>query len=321
MYYFIVNETARTGKGVAVWSKVKAILEEKQIDYHAVKTAYKGHATELAEQISRKAKETGKEVNLVVLGGDGTLNEVINGIKDFSRVRIGLIPTGSGNDFARGVGQKASPELSLERVLASREERHLDLGKVTYEGGESPYLFAISSGIGMDAIVCKKAFTSKLKTVLNRFKMGKLTYLLITIQTLATMKTGKVTVRTREYEPDGNGKWDDGKSFFHKKLIFAAAMNLRAEGGGVPMSPKAEPDDGRLSLCFAHGVPKFLTYLVLPFLVAAKHEKLPCFHLENVSECRMELEKPMTLHADGEYMGEVSWVEFACVPGVLRLMS
>lgn len=321
MYYFIVNETARTGKGLAVWTQVKKILEEEHISFHAVKTKYKGHATELAEQISAKAEEAGKEINLVVLGGDGTLNEVINGIKDFSRVRIGLIPTGSGNDFARGVGQKTGVEESVKRVLSSQEDLLLDLGRVTYEGGKGPYFFAISSGIGMDAIVCKKAFTSKLKTFLNKLKMGKLTYLLITVQTLATMKTGKLSVKTAKNAPGGdNGKVEEGKIFF-KKLIFAATMNLRAEGGGVPMAPKADPSDGKLSVCFAHGVPKFMTYFILPFLVLAKHEKLPCFHIEKFEWLRMELEEPMTLHADGEYMGEVSWAEFQSVPGVLRLMK
>lgn len=310
MIYFIVNETAKTGKGLNVWAKVKSILEEKQISYQAVKTKYKNHATELAQQISSKVKETGKEVTLVVLGGDGTLNEVINGIEDFSKVRIGLIPTGSGNDFARGVGQKTKVEESIERVLNSQEELLLDIGKVTYEGGEKSSYFAISSGLGMDAIVCKKAFTSKLKKALNKVHLGKLTYLLITIQTLFSMTTGEV-----------EATFDDEEKFSFRKLIFTAAMNLRAEGGGVPMAPHADPADGKLSMCFAHGVPRFLTFFVLPFLVLAKHEKLPCFHMKNSSNCYVELSVPMTLHADGEYLGEVTWADFECVPGVLRLIK
>lgn len=323
MYYFIVNETAKTGKGLVVWSKVKAILEEKQITYHAAKTKYKGHATELAQQISGKVKETGKEVNLVVLGGDGTLNEVVNGIEDFSKVRIGLIPTGSGNDFARGVGQKKSMEESIDRVLNSTEDMLLDLGKVTYEGGEKPCLYAISSGIGMDAIVCKKAFTSKLKKFLNKLHMGKLTYLLITIQTLLSMTTGNVIISSGgdlESGENVENKKDEVK-LSYKKMIFGASMNLPAEGGGVPMAPKADPQDGQLSMCFAHGVPKFLTFFVLPFLVLAKHEKLPCFHVENFSDCHVELDVPMTLHADGEYLGEVTWADFQCIPATLRLMK
>lgn len=310
MIYFIVNETARTGKGMNVWAKVRSILEEKQISYQAVKTKCKNHATELARQISDKVTETGKEVTLVVLGGDGTLNEVINGIEDFSKVRIGLIPTGSGNDFARGVGQKTKIEESIERVLNSQEELVLDIGKVTYEGGEKPSYFAISSGLGMDAIVCKKAFTSKLKKALNKVHLGKLTYLLITIQTLFSMTTGEV-----------EATFDEGEKFSFKKLIFTAVMNLRAEGGGVPMAPHADPADGKLSMCFAHGVPRFLTFFVLPFLVLAKHEKLPCFHVKNSGKCHVELSVPMTLHADGEYLGEVTWADFECVPGVLRLIK
>ncbi len=313
MYYFIVNETAKTGKGMVVWSKVKSILEEKQIPFQAVKTKYKGHATELAKQISEKVEGKDKEVNLVVLGGDGTLHEVVNGITDFSKVRIGLIPTGSGNDFARGVGQKTSIEASIDRVMNSEEDMLLDLGKVTYEGGEQPLYFAISSGVGMDAIVAKKTNASKLKTFMNKLKMGKLSYLLITIQTLLSMTTTNICAKflDENFEMELN----------YKKLIFAASMNLPAEGGGVPMAPKAEPADGKLSVCFAYGIPKFLTFFVLPFLVIAKHEKLPCFHVENSSRCRFDLEEPMTLHADGEYLADVTWVEYECVPGVLRLMK
>lgn len=310
MIYFIVNETAKTGKGLNVWAKVKSILEEKQITYHAAKTKYKNHATELARQISNKVKETGKDVTLVVLGGDGTLNEVVNGIEDFSKVRIGLIPMGSGNDFARGIGQKTSVEKSIDRVLNSQEEALLDIGKVTYEGGKTPRYFAISSGIGMDAEVCKRAFTSKLKKVLNKLHMGKLTYLLITLQTLFSMTTGEVEV-----------SYDGEEAKNYKKLVFTAAMNLKAEGGGVPMAPKADPEDGKLSMCMAHGLSRLTSIFVLPFLVMAKHDIFPCVDIVDFGKCQVKLEEPMTLHADGEYLGEVTWADFECVPAVLRLIK
>ena len=310
MIYFIVNETAKTGKGLNIWAKVKSILEEKHISYHAVKTKYKNHATELARQISNRVKETGKEITLIVLGGDGTLNEVVNGIEDFGKVRIGLIPTGSGNDFARGVGQKTSVEKSIDRVLNSQEEELLDIGKVTYEGGDKPRYFAISSGIGMDAEVCKKAFTSKLKKILNKFHLGKLTYLLITLQTLFSMKTEEIEVSFDEEEPNT-----------YKRLVFTAAMNLRAEGGGVPMAPDADPADGKLSMCMAHSLSRLTSVFVLPFLVMAKHGIFPCVKLVDFEACQLKLEEPMTLHADGEYLGEVSWAKYECIPAVLRLIK
>ena len=101
MIYFIVNITARTGKSRAIWMEMKEILENRSIEYKAYQTKYAGHATELARKISSLPED---RIYLITVGGDGTLNEVINGITDFSRIVLGILPIGSGNDFARGMG-------------------------------------------------------------------------------------------------------------------------------------------------------------------------------------------------------------------------
>lgn len=95
------------------------------------------------------------------MGGDGTINEVINGICDFSKVKIGIIPTGSGNDFVRGMGITKNPKTIIEKVINNSDEKLIDLGIATTEFGRR--YFAISGGIGLDAIVCKKALESKQK--------------------------------------------------------------------------------------------------------------------------------------------------------------
>lgn len=306
MIYFIVNQTARTGKSRQVWAGIRTILKEKNVEYKAFRTKYKGHATELARQISGLP---GESIKLVIVGGDGTINEVVNGIQNFDRVLLGIIPAGSGNDFARGIGLSKNIRENMERILLSDSYHAYDIGRVSSPDIESPRLFAISSGFGMDAIVCKKALTSKLKTVLNKLHIGKLTYLLITIQTLLSMET--VTEKVT---------FDDEQKVSYSKLIFSAAMNTFAEGGGVPMAPKASADDGCLSFSSAFGVPKLLTFCVLPFLVLAKHEKLSCFDIRNFKECDIELSAPMVLHADGEYLGDVANVHFECLHGVMRVL-
>lgn len=306
MIYFIVNTSSRTGKGKAIWLGARKILRSRNVEYKAFSTKYKGHATEIAEKISTL---TADEINLVVVGGDGTVNEVINGIKDFDKVRFGVIPTGSGNDFARGLGLKGNTEYFVNRIIDSVATDNIDLGCVSWNGCEAPRYFAISAGIGMDAIVCKKALTSKLKKVLNKIHLGKLTYLLLTIQTLFSMETARVKARF---------EGEHAKNF--EKLIFAASMNFRAEGGGVPMAPKADARDGSLSMCFAHGIPRWQTFFVLPFLVLAKHEKMSCFYIKECRDCHIMLDRPVVLHADGEYLGDVTEVKFECLSGKLRLM-
>ena len=104
-------------------------------------------------------------------------------------------------------------------------------------------------------------------------------------------------------------------------LIFTAAMNFKAEGGGVPMAPAASACDGKLSFCEAAGIPKWRTFLCLPFLVAAKHTSIHGFSVTDAKDCTIRLSRPMVVHADGEYCGEVTEVHFHCLPGKLRVLK
>lgn len=306
MIHFIVNEHSRSGRGSGVWKQVEELLKKEEEPYRIWRTEYVGHATKLAEEISSFDEE---EIKLVVVGGDGTINEVVNGITDFEKVRFGVIPTGSGNDCARGLGISGTPKELLLRILESKGTKTIDLGRVSWDQDDKSRLFIISAGVGMDALVCKKSMTSKVKKILNRIGLGKLTYLLITIQSLISMETAdtKVTI-------------DHDRRTLYKKHIFSAAMNFRAEGGGVPMAPAADAQDGKLSFCTIHGIPKLATFLVLPFLVAAKHEHFRGVKIEDCKSCDMHMNKPMVLHTDGEYCGDVTEVHFECLPGRLKVL-
>lgn len=312
MLYFIVNEKSRSGKGALIWQEVKAVLAEKKIDHKAWVTEYEGHASSLAKDICEMEDE---DICLVVLGGDGTANEVINGMTNFDKVRFGIIPTGSGNDFARGLGIKGTPTENLERILSCRKKKReqnfcMDLGEVSFDGGKKPRLFAISAGVGLDALVCKKALKSKLKNFLNKIGLGKLTYLVLTVQSLFTMQTA-----------DAAADYDRNVQREYKKTIFIAAMNFRAEGGGVPMAPAADAADGKLSVCSLHRLPKPLTFICLPFLVLGKHLWVKRFEVIDCRECSMRVSRLMVLHADGEYCGDVTEMTFRCLPGKLCVLK
>lgn len=160
----------------------------------------------------------------------------------------------------------------------------------------------------LDAIVCKKALHSKLKKILNRFHLGKLTYLMLTVQTLFSMRTFQANVTT------------DGETESYENMIFAAAMNLRAEGGGVPMAPESVPDDGKISLSSASGIPKWKTFFLLPLLAMGKQGRIRGFDVKDGSEIVMELDQPVVLHADGEYCGDVQHICFHCMKNTLWLL-
>lgn len=310
MLYFIVNETSRSGKTRQIWKDIQQSLIKADVSYEYMITQGRDHATKLASEISQRPEDN---ICIVVIGGDGTMNEVINGIADFDKVRFGIIPTGSGNDFGGGLDLPKSPEENLQRIISSYKAgedsyRAVDIGLVRW-GQNQKKLFGISSGIGLDAIVCKKALSSKLKNVLNKLGLGSLTYVLLTIITLFSMKTADFEI-----------SYDNNKSTL-KKTIFAAAMNLRAEGGGVPMAPDANPYDGKLSISSASGIPKWITFLCLPLLVAGKHTHIKGFNLVSCREASIHSSQKMTLHADGEYVADVTDLTFGVYPQKLRLMN
>lgn len=308
MIHFIVNEHSRSGKGVRVWRQIEALLKKEEEPYRIWRTEYVGHATKLAKEISKLDE---KEIKLVVVGGDGTINEVVNGIADFGKIRFGIIPTGSGNDCARGLGISGKPEELLLRILESNGTQSIDLGKVSWKENDriNSRVFMISSGVGMDALVCKKAMTSRIKKVLNRIGLGKLTYLIITVQSILSMQTANTRVII-----------DRERKTLYKNHIFSAVMNFRAEGGGVPMAPAADAKDGLLSVCTIHGIPKLCTFFVLPFLITAKHERFHGVKIENCRTCEFVMDTLLVLHTDGEYCGEVTKVEFECLPNRLKLL-
>lgn len=289
-----------------MWEALRRVLAQRRIEYKVYETKYKRHAMELARLISAADE---KEKHIVVVGGDGSINEVVNGITDYENVTLSVIPTGSGNDFARGLKLPENPEEGLLNILSCEKEELMDLGKVTCPETGLTRLYAISAGVGMDALVCKKTNTSRTKKVLNVLHLGKLSYLVLTVQSLFTMKTEKVRVYAGEGE----------KKLKFKELIFLAAMNFRAEGGGVPMAPGASAFDGRLSVCIVSGVKRWQAFFLLPILVIAKHEKLKPITMLDEKQITIKAKAPLVLHTDGEYLGEFKTVRFECLEKKLKI--
>lgn len=309
MIYFIVNASSRGGKTGKVWQELQTELKESKVAFKVYTTHKAKDATAFAEKISR---EPGTDKKLIVVGGDGTINEVLNGITDFENIKFACISAGSGNDFARGLNVTGSPRRQIRHILKSGVTQRIDLGKVTYkdEEGYKSRIFGISSGVGMDAIVCKKALNSRQKKVLNKIGLGKLTYVLLTVETLFSMTTSraKVEIVGGDYSKETD------------KVIFMAAMNMRAEGGGVPMAPNAKYTDGMLNLCMAHSIPKWKTFFCLPLLVAGKHKNINGFELIKGEKIAISVDKPVVLHADGEYCGDVTKVVFETLHNKLNII-
>lgn len=309
MYYFIVNVASRTGKSRKIWRQLEAELKERKVPYRAFLTKYKGHAGELAEKLTEKYQE--EEISLVVVGGDGTANEVVNGIRDFDRVRFGYIPTGSGNDLGRGLGLPKDPLAALRLILESHDLYYMDIGKVSWgRNPEKSAYFNISSGIGMDAEVCRRVNAAGMKVFLNRLHLGRLSYFIQTILTLAELP-----------DVQANLQFDQGEKKRIQGLICMAVMNHRCEGGGLPMAPQASDQDGSLSVCYIYGVGKLRALFLLFTLLKGKHVGFQGIEVADCESCTLWLQEPMTGHMDGEDLGDPVRLRYECLPGALKVMK
>ncbi len=300
MYHVIVNPASKSGLGQKIWTDIKPIFDELNVPFKEYKSGKIGDVIKLTEQICGSTPES-ETINLLVLGGDGTLDEAINGIDNFDRVNIGYIPTGSSNDFARDMDYSEEPGTILRKILSGKYKKALDLGVLTYKNasndladrgftlkGDTRY-FLVSSGIGFDAAVCEEALFSKLKSFLNKFKLGKLTYGVIGLKQIFTAQKIPCEII-----------FDDKRKMNLDKFLFIAGMNTRFEGGGYMFGPDAVPNDGILQFCVVGSITKLKYMFALPLAMKGTHARLKGIEIVNAAKAEIKTSAPMWVHTDGE---------------------
>jgi len=292
MIHFIVNPHARSGEALALWNELENILAEKNIEYIVHHTEYAGHAIKLADELSRTASET-HPVTIGIFGGDGTVNEVYNGISTNHRyITLGYIPTGSGNDFARGLSIPRDSKLALNTFLNASSVRPVEHGIAA--NTSSTRKFAVSCGIGYDADVTYRVHNSKLKKSLNKLKLGKLVYTILgVIQVFISPKLSAHIII------DGNTVIDTDCFYF------ASIHVLKYEGGGWPFALHADPSDGRLSVCMMHDTNRLSFIFNLLSCILSKHEGRKGVSFYNCKSISIKLNKKTHSHTDGECFGEI----------------
>ena len=313
MYHVIINPASRSGKGKRVWQELEAVLKEHHAQYTPHFTTRAGDAKRFVAQLT--GADGDEPVSLLVMGGDGTLNEALQGIRNLERTRFYSVTIGSGNDFARDFEEKGKSAKRLARLLEDPHEYHTDLGVVQYcmeDGKEQTHYFAVSSGIGFDAAVCAEVNCSHWKPRLNRIGLGKLVYLVIALRNLMNIPhiPCKLTIE------DENGT---ETKITKESVIFAAAMNHKFEGGGFMFAPQADARDGLLDLCLVDNMPKMKILRVIPTAFKGKHVKYKEVHMHRCRMIHICAEQPMYLHADGEVPGKVKELTMTCMKQALTL--
>lgn len=318
MYHIIINPASRSGKGKHIWEEtIKPALTEKNVSYRAYFSEKPGDVIKLASWITstfnKEAIKKEEFCYLLVLGGDGTVNEVLQGIVSPSRVIIGYIPTGSSNDLARDMKIPKNPLEALERILSvtsDTDERIRSMDRGIASTGQGERSFAVSCGLGFDAAVCEEAMHSKIKDTLNRLRLGKLTYLGIAVKQLFAAKRVSCELYLDDREP-----------VHIKKIYFIATMNHRFEGGGFKFCPDADYADGLFDLCVAGNLPKLLVLLCLPTAFFGKHFLIPGINHYRAKRVRIHASSPLWLHTDGEVHEKTDELCLTCKQCDIRFIT
>lgn len=307
MYHIIINPCSRSGRGLKIWKEcIEPKLHAYGIDYRYYFSKEPGDVARLADEITSAAP--GKPLTLIILGGDGTVNEALSGMKDTSLVTLGYIPTGSSNDLARDLHIPKDPLEALELILHKGSAHIMDLGVVTYADGETRP-FIVSCGIGFDAAVCEEALHSKLKNAFNRLGLGKLTYLGIALKQLFSAKavSGRLTL-------------DGSEPVNMKTLLFVACMLHRFEGGGFMFCPHADATDGILDLCAVGDLPKLLILFALPTAFKGKHYRFEGITPYRAKTITIETSSPLWVHTDGEVTRRAGRITVTCRQGTVKVI-
>ncbi len=304
MYDFIINPTSSSGRGLKIWEQLEDILQENSILY----TCHFLSGPNDADRIAGDLSGDGKQRTVVVVGGDGTINEVISGFKQLSHIRFAYIPTGSGNDFARSLGLPQDPFACLDMILHSQNVTSIHIGTAAYDGKHRR--FAVSSGMGYDAEVCHISLSSGLKKFLNTLHIGKLVYLLGALRLLGKVRSCDITVTL-----------DDAQQITYRDVWFCAAMNMKYEGGGFMFCPNAAPEDEELDVIVVRGISKKAILTYLPRAMKGRHTALPGVHILRCRKLTVRPEQPLCTHADGEHLGYLNEISYALTEETLTLIT
>ncbi len=290
-HIFIVNPVAGKGKTYKLIPEIHDYFNNsdkfKTEDYVVETTKYPGHATELA-----RAYSLAEDCRIYSVGGDGTLNEVLNGMAGTGSC-LAVIPAGSGNDFIRSV----LPDIHLKDIIPltiEGEERLVDIA-----GTNGKFYINISS-LGFDAQVVHST---------NHFKKiplvsGKMAYVLGLLSTILHSSS-----KLLEIDIDGNK--------MNVNALLVAIGNGRYYGGGMLALPEADITDGRFDICVIERVSRPRMFRLFPMFMKGQHGSLKEVHFYKGSKVSVVSKEPIAMNVDGE-ISMVSKATFDIIPSGLK---
>jgi len=296
----ILNPIANHGRSAHIASELRPLLAARDADWSA--TDNPGHAAVLA----RAAAEQGFDL-VVAAGGDGTVHEVINGlmrVPEKDRPALGILPLGSGNDFAHILGVPDDPAQALQACLAG-QAHVIDVGLVRDEQDRLEY-FNNTIGIGFDAVV---TIHTRRITAIHGFLM----YFLATVQTIF-----------RNFTPMDLRVETDTESWEQATIMLTLGNGPR-EGGGFLVTPQAKLDDGLLNYASVRKISRLTMLRLVPEVMKGTHARFQQVRMGTCRKMAISSQQPLYVHCDGEiYAGfgtDIRRLVIEVLPNAIRFLK
>ena len=300
-WFFIVNPVSGGGQGVALWKKVEAILIENKISFDFAISKHHKHTIEIIlEKYAQGIRQ------FIGIGGDGTLNEIVNGIctaSDFNRQEkctIGLLPIGTGNDWVRGMREP----LGLENLITKLKRGEIldyDIGLVSTEAMRQYFINV--AGVGLDGQV-----VHEIERLSFSGKKGKSVYLRGLLRALSRFTASNVHVQI------------DGAPPFAGKVLVVTASKGAYFGGGMHISPDVLPSSGKLDFTIVKKVPNWKVLPRIYQLFNGRIGQVPFVEKKMGERIEIESESDLLIQADGEFVGLAKKVTFEVIPGAIKAL-
>ncbi len=284
---FIVNPASGRGKGLKIARLIKELIHKNNLTDTLYYTDKPHHATQIARDLA------GKSQQIIVVGGDGTFQEVINGIVG-TPVQLGLIPVGTGNDFVRAAPIPISPQAAFQTVLNGHTMK-IDIVRA----GDRYFHNAL--GVGFDAHVV--SYANKIK-----YLRGSAVYLKAIFQTLTKYNPVQLT-----YKDEAGAR--------SKDWFLIVVGNGKALGGGFRLTPDAELTDGWLDICLIENMPRPQIIKNLVKVYWGGHKSDPRVELKRARKIEFRSEQGFAVHADGELISmNQKHLEIELIPEAVELI-
>ncbi|MFN2615013.1 MAG: diacylglycerol kinase family protein [Actinomycetota bacterium] len=305
----LVNPRAGRGSVKEAWPAITRALDEVRVEHDVTFTERPGHATDTA----RAAVAHGCRF-IAAVGGDGTVHEVVNGMMEEHQpgLVLGVVPSGSGCDFARTFGIPQDPAAAVRHLAGDGLWGALDVGRVHYKtfGGEERARWFVNiaeAGIGADVVVTAAKMTSRL---------GARAYRLAALKAIATFRPARVRLSMHGRKARGvKTGTQPGEMTHDGRFTMVVVANGQFFGGGLRVAPRAIPSDGMFDLLTGEGS-KLDALRALRKMPSGTH--VPDRSFGEYLADRVELGDGFMIEADGEALGRTP-ARFEIVPGAISL--